>query len=358
MTQNNIGEFLNSGAILRLPNGRICFWQGPFQQQVLTKNLEFDVTLQDFYSREPQALKFKNPMQMLDVPKLRSLLMAYIGDEKLSTSRADFETTTLQAYERIFQTIQGRIQRGEIDKVVPVVTAKSKNVPSLVDRAIMLNHLLEAHENLYVYGFWQGDDGILGATPEILFTKEGSSIRSVALAGTCPRSDVGIRMPLLKDPKELKEHELVIKDIKSVIEKWGWVRVGATEILELPALLHLKTSIELESTTAQVDDLIKALHPTAALGVSPRNYGLSWLKNLDGQGHRRWFGAPLMFRVPPHNHENKEAWICLVAIRNLQWSKEGSWLDTGAGLVSNSELQREWRELDVKRESVFKMLGF
>jgi len=47
----------------------------------------------------------------------------------------------------------------------------------------------------------------------------------------------------------------------------------------------------------------------------------------------------------------------LVAIRNIQWDKNKSYIGSGCGIVKKSELNKEWAELTLKRNSVKKYLG-
>lgn len=214
----------------------------------------------------------------------------------------------------------------------------------------MLLHLLQAPSSLYVHGFWNTDGGLLGATPETLFVIRGKQLTTMALAGTCPKSD-SERPSLLEDPKEREEHDLVTQDIVQVLSAYGRVHSEGPFLLELPTLWHLKTNIEL-TLQKPVDprELIRRLHPTPALGVFPRAAGYQWLREEPGQEGRARYGAPFAFIFP-------DEVVCLVAIRNLQWNKEESLIGAGGGVVAASELEREWRELRKKRESVKKILG-
>lgn len=361
MTQSEITAFLKEGALLRLKSKpaddsepQVLLWKGPFKRLESTNSLDFSVTYQDFFGSQVAFLKAAAEPEKISVKELRKLLQSYLqenptnGDE---FSRKDFVEPQMAQFQDSFQSIQGKIHRGEIEKAVPVVFAHSHKLPSLADKARMLDHCLEAFHELYPFGFWQDGFGILGATPEILFHQNAQTISSMALAGTCPKADVETRVSLLKDPKELQEHQLVVKDIQERLSKWGWVKTGTTEIVEFPVLLHLRTSLEVQASNVSALDLLKSLHPTPALGVYPRNYGIQWLKELPYQAERNLFGAPVTFRL------GKDEVLSLVAIRNLHWHSGKSFVGSGCGLVATSDLHREWSELGTKRESVFKVLG-
>ncbi len=173
----------------------------------------------------------------------------------------------------------------------------------------------------------------------------------MALAGTTPNTGRDAGLALAKDPKQLREHRYVIDDLQSQLGQWGVLRIFPTQMLFLPRLIHLCTPMTLEGKFVPPEEWIQRLHPTPALGVSPRAYGRSWMRDLQAQSQRKWFGGPLGFNLEPQNT------MCLVAIRNLQWSKSGSRIFAGAGLVADSQLEMEWQELQAKIESVFSALA-
>lgn len=346
MTQTEIFAFLNSGAFIRLPSGKVRLWKGPFHVSEYKNNQVFSVSYMDFFGSQLKSLEASGVVIETEVATLRSLLQAHVSEAPLAAS--SFLPPSFEKFQESFQAIQGKIHRGEIEKAVPVVFSQSPAVPTPAQRAAMISQALEAHPELYVFGYWDGDSGIIGATPEILFHLQEKQLKTMALAGTHSRAEAEA---LLRDPKELKEHQLVIKDIKERLEKLGWVKVYDTHVAEFGILAHLRTLIEVEISDVTIEDLVKRLHPTAALGVFPRNYGLGWMQSLPYQDQRGVFGAPMIFSL------SRSESIALVAIRCLQWSENGSQIGTGCGLVESSDLQKEWRELALKRESVMKVLG-
>ena len=66
---------------------------------------------------------------------------------------------------------------------------------------------------------------------------------------------------------------------------------------------------------------------------------------------RRAFGAP--FGVEREDHSA----LALVAIRNLQWTRDSIRVGSGAGLLPESRLEREFEELRQKREQVKALFG-
>jgi menaquinone-specific isochorismate synthase len=347
MTHND----LRAVAWLRLPTGKVRFWRGPFEPTEFKKNNEFSIGYCDFFDTKLTFLRASSEPQEMSVSEFRQALQPLFRQRPLHPARESFREPQFDLYQKAFQTVLGKIHQGEIEKAVPIVFAESAEVPQWEDLAGLMDAALEAHSGLYVYGFWQNGQGILGATPEYLFHRTADQVRTMALAGTCAKNGEQTAQEFFKNPKEQHEHQLVVKDLQQRMQKLGWVKTDETKVIEFPQLYHLRTLLEVETRNADVQELVQLLHPTPALGVSPRNYGLAWMRDLPYQKDRGLFGAPLMFSL------SAEESLCLVAIRNLQWSERGSRIGSGGGLVAASDLQSEWKELALKREAVMKALG-
>ena len=92
--------------------------------------------------------------------------------------------------------------------------------------------------------------------------------------------------------------------------------------------------------------MVECLHPTPALGVAPREQ-LGLLKKWRGGKDR--LGAPFGIRWEP------DQFLSVVAIRQLSWDENFFYIGNGCGVVAESELDDEWQELKLKRDSVRKM---
>lgn len=250
-----------------------------------------------------------------------------------------------------FLYLKELIHQGELKKGVPITFEKGECKTNDSFRRYLLSQLASQEAPVKIYGYWNEEEGILGLTPEILFElKAKYQVRSMAIAGTRSRDDKK-RLPLLSDNKELHEHYLVIDDIVQVLEPWGMVKTHPTEVLRLPYLEHLKTDIEVKlRQPKEYDEIVRSLHPTPALGVSPREVLRKYIGKLHGEDRGR-FGAPIGYR----NEDGTG--VCLVAIRNVQWRGDQILIGSGCGIVRDSEFDREWEEQKLKRESVKKTLG-
>ena len=248
-------------------------------------------------------------------------------------------------YQQVFYQARQFMQRGLFQKIVPVFSESFSLKPP---RLRLIQNLFKKTHQMshgFLYGAWDKKRGILGFTPEILFSIKGNQLSTMALAGT----GTHLGPSLLKDPKELKEHHFVVRSLQEALKDFvKWEQKITSELL-FPPLKHLHT--ELKGHLIQpssFETICKSLHPTAALGGYPKKPALTWLQSQPSQQRRHFFGAPFGFF-----DSNKKS-FCLVALRALEWNEEKSFIFSGGGLIRESLLQKEWRELDLKRQQVKK----
>jgi len=345
-------NFLDSGALLRLEPNRWLLLKGPFKAAARVQKSQVALYHPDFFMESSQNFWIPVSFCMVNDVQLRRLCQRFKG-LGASGSSIKWEAAELQSFKSSYEFILQRIQNDSLKKAVPVVFERSKEVPDKTMLAAYIENLVSAPESLFVYGFWQNGIGTLGATPEVLLRKQGSVLKTMALAGTYAKAEKRQGV-LIEDAKELHEHDLVVRDILHSLGGYGALTQSGPYTLDLPRLLHLKTDIECRLNSPETFNFFEAckhLHPTPALGVAPREYGYQWLRELPEQADRQGFGAPWGVQW------SEDEALCLVAIRNLQWSPTGSRIGSGCGVVAQSQLEREWSELFEKRQSVKKVIG-
>ncbi|MEM7517290.1 MAG: chorismate-binding protein [Planctomycetota bacterium] len=249
----------------------------------------------------------------------------------------------------VFDEILARIASGEIEKSVPVLSERGilhRGEPAALVKAIM-----GLSENLWGYGYCEAGRGMIGATPEQLFSVKDGVLETMALAGTSPRHEVA---DFPTDPKELREHALVADYLENILSDLGSVERGEREMMDLGSIIHLLTRLRvgIGHDGESLDDLVARFHPTPALGACPRGDGA--LRQL--LEYRQRLEVPPEFGAP-FGAVHAGNFLVLVAIRNLSWTGRDVFLPSGVGLVEGSRFDREWRELALKRNSVKSLLG-
>lgn len=306
----------------------------------------------DFFASQAEPQKLLGNFQVITKDQLRQRIEQELP-ETVKKNGLDwrFQEPQFAEFKSYFDEAQAHIAAQRAHKIVPVVAAiRESRPPSYLEKGYLLLNALSSTNA--VYGFFRPDGfGCLGATPERLFVRESSGkIVAHAIAGTYQR-DSGTSEAFLNDPKEVKEHNLVVENISEVLKQFGVVSQQPTEVLATQKLRHLKTELGLQpKTSLKVSELSLQLHPTPALGMSPR--AENWrqiLKAVSYKG-RNYFGAPLGGITPEKD-------VFLVMIRGIEWNPERTYLPSGCGIVSASVLESEWQELLAKRQYTKELLG-
>ena len=254
-------------------------------------------------------------------------------------SPAEFDLT--------FEDITKRVARGEFQKVVPVVFEHLRFAADLNPGMFPRATGAPPPPKQWSYGFSLGSEGLAGLTPELLFDISGGRLTTMALAGTGPALGPDLR----DDPKEMHEHRLVIEHLTVELRRWGEPDVGQTIERTFGAIKHLYTPITVAlNKLPSFMEVVVALHPTAALGGYPRRPAIEWLERQAFHVARRRFGAPFGYR-------DGETSRCAVAIRGVQWKHQDLLIAAGCGVVEQSVVAAEWRELELKRRAIYANLG-
>jgi len=363
--------------------------------QILSHEDAFQLFTPIFFDISPHRIKNFPYAWRIQRGNLTQLLESALSTESLP--QLSWIPQNRESFEKDFQQIQTKIQTGQIDKAVVMTTEKSSWKPNNKERVLMLLNLLHScPRHLYIYSHWDSQSGVIGATPEFLFYRQGATIQSMALAGTldkrklsfyepelvpelapdltpkldsmlAPESAAGssankqlsfqqLQIDFIENEKELLEHQLVVDDLTEKLRQLTTqTSINPIKIIEYPHLFHLQTEIQAElSAIPSASDfdftLAQKMHPSSALGLRSQNIHWHWLKELNGHQHINHFGAPVGVTLPG-------GFLCLVGIRNLEWDENGSYLRAGCGIVSQSSIDNEWQELEAKRESVKSLLG-
>ncbi len=252
----------------------------------------------------------------------------------------------LKQFKEVFSLIKKSIQHNEIQKAVPAFFATADLKKINVWQAVIA--LLEKDSGK-IYAFWSDKEVIIGSSPEILFTKKGLLLQTMALAGTARFASHN----LLEDPKECLEHQLVVNGIKHILKPLGKVEVLPTFVDTTHTLKHLRADLRVFlKKDLSIENIVSVLHPTPALGGSPQKKAYALLKKLQLMtGQRGFFGSPFGVAL-------KDEAYFVVAIRNMyvQYLTKKVFVGSGCGIVKESQIQSEWQELQIKREFIKKIL--
>ena len=197
----------------------------------------------------------------------------------------------------------------------------------------------------------------VSASPERLFRREGRAIESEAVAGTRPRGaseadDAELRDELLQSEKDKAEHEHVRVGIRETLGPLCdelEIEEGVSE-MKLASRRHLVSRVRGTLGEGVTDaEVLRALHPTPAVGGYPRAEALEEIRALE-RFDRGWYAGPV-------------GWIgadraeFAVGIRSGLVRRNRLALFSGAGIVAGSVPESEWAEIEQKIGDFTRMFG-
>jgi menaquinone-specific isochorismate synthase len=254
---------------------------------------------------------------------------------------------SLERWSDSVQSALARIQAGSLNKIVLSRRFWLRNT-QLRTWPVMYR-LRERVSSCFHFAFdLGGGRSFLGATPERLFHRRNNEVETECIAGTAVRgtdadSDGSLAEHLLSNPKERLEHYYVVEDmLRCLGDLCDRLDVSTSpHVLKLATLQHLiaKARGDLRPGTS-TGDILSSLHPTPAVGGSPRDAALAAIRELEGAS-RGWYAGPVGW------YARDEAEFA-VAIRSALLADSHACIFAGSGIVRGSTPDEEWRETEDK----------
>jgi isochorismate synthase len=255
------------------------------------------------------------------------------------------------AWIRAVRSVQERIASGQAEKIVAART-RCVRVPGGFDPAAILRRLA-AVPAVARFAFRFGGATFLGAAPERLVSRRGRSIRSEAVAGSVNAAGANGADRLLASGKDRLEHDFVVDAIARGLAPFceRLDHPATPEVRRMGAVLHLRTPFlgRLAGDTS-VLELASRLHPTPAVGGTPRDAALDWIGREEPEA-RGWYSAPVGWFDAAGDGD------FVVALRCALLDGETARLYAGAGIVRDSDPEAELAETELKLRTMLDALG-
>jgi len=217
-----------------------------------------------------------------------------------------------------------------------------------------LNQLREAYPQCYAFSASPlGEATFVGATPERLVSLAGGQLQVDAIAGSAPRGesateDAAHGAALLGSDKDMREHRLVVQSIYKRLGQTRPTELPHPRLLRLKNVQHLWTPLRFPADSLGLLAAAERLHPTPAVGGSPRENVLGRIGELEPYD-REWFAGTL-------------GWVdwrgegeMVVGIRSAAIEGQCARFYAGAGIVAGSDPKKEQAETDLKLRALLEV---
>ncbi len=253
----------------------------------------------------------------------------------------DYRTVVAQAI--------GRIEAGEFQKIV-LARAIDLTASAPLHPLRVLNGLRERFPDCHAFSAANGrGHSFIGASPERLVRVSKGVLETEALAGSARRGlgaseDAALAAELLRNEKNLREQRHVLDSIVRRLSPLGL----KLEYPETPALRRLANVQHLHTPVRAVLpdgvrllDALARLHPTPAVGGTPRVAAVPAIRALEGFSRGLYAGALGWINA-------RDGGEFFVGIRSALVEGAHARVYAGAGIVAGSEPEKEFAETELK----------
>lgn len=290
--------------------------------------------------------------------ELRNSLKKTVNIPLSTPSTLDYAHSewTPDAFQEAVTTCKDYILSGDI---MQVVLAQRMKTP-FTDTPINLYRALRSlNPSPYLFFYHFGDFHIVGSSPEILVRREQNTVTVRPIAGTRPRGknredDLALEQALLADPKEIAEHIMLVdlgrNDVGRIAET-GTVKVTDNMTIERYShVMHIVSSVEgqIPSTLSNID-VLRATFPAGTLSGAPKIRAIELIQELE-PSKRGIYGGAVGYLSFSGDMD------LAIAIRTAIIKNNMLYIQSGAGIVADSQPDAEWQETQNKARAVIRAI--
>jgi menaquinone-specific isochorismate synthase len=200
-------------------------------------------------------------------------------------------------------------------------------------------------------------DSFIGASPERLVRVSQNVLEADVLAGTIRRGfgameDAAMGAQLLASEKDQHEHAVVLSSMLRRLKKLGLTPEQPAQpvLRKLANLQHLHTPVRAPLMDGiRLLDALAVLHPTPAVGGSPREKAVREIRGIEGFSRGLYAGALGWMNA-------RGGGEFMVGIRSALVHGERARVYAGAGIVAGSTPDKEFAETELKFKALMDAL--
>ncbi|MGC9023162.1 MAG: anthranilate synthase component I family protein, partial [Dissulfurimicrobium sp.] len=276
----------------------------------------------------------------------------------ISSKRTTGALLTPEVSRERFVDMVGRVKAYiEAGDVIQVVLSQRFSGKNIIPTFNLYRALRRINPSPYLYYIRFGDETLIGSSPEILVRLTGNEIELRPIAGTRPRGrddeeDRRLEAELLASDKERAEHLMLVdlgRNDVGRVAKMGSVRVDDLMTVERYShVMHIVSGVRGELAPGRdMFDVLKACFPAGTVTGAPKIRAMEIIEELEHARRGPYAGAVGYFGFSGNMD-------MAITIRTLCQKGEMLYLQAGAGIVADSDPDKEWEETINKGKALMK----
>ncbi len=231
--------------------------------------------------------------------------------------------------------------------VIQVVLAQRMEAPLRAAPFNVYRALRTINPSPYMFYLQLGDQILVGASPEVMVRVEDGEITVRPIAGTSPRGtqemeDRDLERALLADPKEIAEHVMLLDLGRNDVGRVA--AIGSVEVTERMVIeryshvMHIVSNVRGRLARGRdCYDAFRATFPAGTLSGAPKIRAMEIIEELEPVRRGVYGGAVGYFGFGG-------TMDTCIAIRTLLIKGDTVYVQVGAGIVADSDPEREHAE--------------
>jgi len=306
--------------------------------------------------KDPEVL-FSEAQDRLD--RLEERVLRPVG----RTEAFDIHPDRLQSnmeqaqFERMVEKAKDYIYEGDIFQVV---LSQRFETDFEGDRFMLYRALRMVNPSPYLFYLDFNEFALVGSSPEVLVRVQEGTAELLPIAGTRPRGetpeeDMALEEELRNDPKEIAEHVMLVdlgRNDLSRVCKSGTVKPVRSQVIERYShVMHIVSDVrgELAGEQTSVDTLMQCF-PAGTVSGAPKIRAMEIIDELEPTSRGPYAGAVGYFDFSGNMD------TCIV-IRTMVVSDNKVYIQAGAGIVADSDPQKEFFETKNKAGALVEALS-
>lgn len=231
--------------------------------------------------------------------------------------------------------------------IIQVVLSQRFHTSTQLPPLVLYRALRHINPSPYLFYLRLGDVIQIGSSPEILVRKDGCNIELRPIAGTrrrgiTPEEDAALEKELLADPKERAEHLMLVdlgRNDVGRVAKGGHVHVEDLLIIERYShVMHIVSGVHGEIADGKDQfDVMAACFPAGTVSGAPKVRAMQIIDELEPVKRGAYAGSVGYFGFSGNMD------FC-ITIRTFIMHGTNLWIQAGAGIVADSQPDKEFEE--------------
>jgi len=243
--------------------------------------------------------------------------------------------------------------------IFQVVLSRRSSIEIDEDSFALYRQLRAVNPSAYLFYLNFEDYQVVGSSPEMLVEFRKDKILTCPIAGTRPRGkdsqeDEALEKDMLEDEKELAEHAMLVDLARNDMGRVS--RIGSVHMVEFMKVkyyshvMHLVSLVEGKKEKNQdAFSILSTFLPAGTLSGAPKIRAMEIIEELEDVRRGLYGGAVGYFGF------DGDMDMC-IAIRMMIISGGKAYLQAGAGIVADSDPEKEYQEIENKLKALEKVV--